>query len=532
MKKMIYGYALWVFLAGCLYFFENNTGTRVLWLCSVLFLLVPALRLAYFSIPQAGRAKRTARVPRKNTKHIWRRRKTDIRENQEMDLGEPVMEPDLAAEDYAAGDIRGYLPGDPLNRIHWKLSAKRGELLIREPEEDSISEMISKRTERQRENAGIRQEKLRQKRAIWLGTGLLFLLLLLLWVIPEARYGFQALCNRLFKASEARNRYVYEHFAVSSCQRTGLAGGLLAGILVCLTGLVAVWDSRPLAMGAMACCIGGQVYLGVPLPGWMNGLLFLASAGWMMRQALTKKNAALLLAMVLAVTGMVTLFWPGVDSRTEAASEKVRDWLSQAAEQITSTVYAASERETEVRHVHTQSLMTGDGMALPEREYRLLTVEEEKISMPHWVNYLRICLLLLAVIALVTLPFLPFMVLNARRRRAMKVRRQFQSENGREAVCSIFRHVIALLEAAQSGAGNLPYRDWAEALPDFLPADYRRRFRECAALFEEAAYSEHEISRETREQVMRLLEETRLRVMDHADWKQRMYIRGWKCLTV
>ena len=34
MKKRIIGYGLWLLLAACLYFFENNTGTRALLLAS------------------------------------------------------------------------------------------------------------------------------------------------------------------------------------------------------------------------------------------------------------------------------------------------------------------------------------------------------------------------------------------------------------------------------------------------------------------------------------------------------------------
>ena len=50
--------------------------------------------------------------------------------------------------------------------------------------------------------------------------------------------------------------------------------------------------------------------------------------------------------------------------------------------------------ETETRRLHIQSLTAGEGEAREDRGYRLVTEEEAQISLPHWVNYLRIVLLL------------------------------------------------------------------------------------------------------------------------------------------
>ena len=44
MKKRCLGYAVWLLMAACLYFFENNTGTRVVLALSLAAPLVPALR--------------------------------------------------------------------------------------------------------------------------------------------------------------------------------------------------------------------------------------------------------------------------------------------------------------------------------------------------------------------------------------------------------------------------------------------------------------------------------------------------------
>ena len=48
MKKRWLGFAVWLLSAACLYFFENNTGTRIILLCTLILPLLPTLRTAFF----------------------------------------------------------------------------------------------------------------------------------------------------------------------------------------------------------------------------------------------------------------------------------------------------------------------------------------------------------------------------------------------------------------------------------------------------------------------------------------------------
>ena len=42
------GYAVWLLLAVCLYFFENNTGTRIVLVCTLLLPFIPVIRRSLF----------------------------------------------------------------------------------------------------------------------------------------------------------------------------------------------------------------------------------------------------------------------------------------------------------------------------------------------------------------------------------------------------------------------------------------------------------------------------------------------------
>ncbi len=556
MKKRIASFAVWLALAGMLYFFENNTGTRIVLLFSLLLPALPPVRRALLegkeesplgqAVPLAGRtaAERQEKVP---------------------------------------GDVRAYQPGDPVNRIHWKLSAKRDEVLVRQPEKAPAEEtpeetLCPLRTGKERKTqaeetqstprtagernaqaektqsplttAGKRNvpaeetpEKTQSSprageernappmkreagrtpgRRFFRGALFLFLCsLLLLFLIPAAREGGKALLNRLFEASEAVNAYAYDRFQVRADQPVALAVALLLAAGISLVGMAlgssSRWGTLALAAGAVL----SQVYFGLAFPAWVNVPLFGALACWMLRHPGDRRILRTLGLGLAAVSAAVLLLYPGTDPAAEAASEAVRDRLSQMTQSMSGALREAPAGETETRHVRHLSQTRGEREARPDREYRLVTVEEEQVSRPRWVNYLRIALLLLLTVALVILPFLPFALLNRRHRWVQEARKAFQSENIREAVAAIFQQVTAWLEAAGCGGGNTPYAEWDVG----LTPEYARHFQACEKLFEEAAYSPHEMREEDRQQALALLKETEGLLLREAGWKQRLRLR-------
>jgi len=498
MKKRVIGFAAWLLLAGLLYFFENNTGSRIVLACSWLLPFIPVIRHSLFE------------------KDAVSREMQSITQNVRSFAGLEEDDP---------GDVRAYLPGDAVNRIHWKLTAKRDELLVREQAREKTAEEAETKAILEADQAA---QSRATKRFFLIGLLIFLLSLSLLFMIPSANRGMQALLNRLFDASEKANAYAYERFDVPGDQPAAFAVVLLTVMGLSLLGMALLSGSRLLALGLMAGSVLFQVYFGLSLPAWINVLLFVLFGLWMLKRPWDKCAILCLLAGVAAAAIAVLLLWPGVDAATEAASEAVRDRLSQAAQSLTGAVQELPAGENETRHVHTQSLTAGDREAQPDREYQLVTVEEEQISMPQWVSYLRIILLLLLTAALVILPFLPFVLLNKRRKKALDARKMFESENVSEAVFAIFQHIAAWLEATGHGEGNAPYAAWNAN----LTPDYAARFAACEKLFEEAAYSTHEMKEEDRQQALALLSETEQVLQRQADWKQRLRLKYKEWLWV
>ena len=499
MKTRRIGYAVWLLLAVCLYFFENNTGTRVVLLCSLFFPFIPPLRQALFAPDESG----TEEAPAVQTVKAFIRRETE----------EPA-------------DIRLYMPGDPVRRIHWKLSAKKDELLVRDTaagqeiaEEDRTIAVPEK--ERGGKTGGFS--------AAVLLAGIMICALLLL-LIPEARQGAQKLCNRLFAASEAVNNYAYHYFSVPDNQNVFPAALLLLSIAALLTALTAVLRSCFPAMGIMIAVTGFQVYFGLSFSPWINIPLYGVLALRMLKRPVNRRCVMACGALVLSVSVLVTLLLPGVDAATEQASETARDYLAETVGQITGTVPEEPGGEPETRRIHTRSMESGDQAAETEQEFRLVTVEEEQISMPHWVNWMRVILLLLLAVALVTVPFVPFLLLNARKKRVREIRKAFDSENVNEAIRAAFQQIVLWLETTGYGAGNLLYRDWKHQLPGDLPEGYAERFARCAADYEEAVYSDHAMPEQKRQDVLGLLKETETALWKTADRRQRFRLRYWMCL--
>ena len=503
MRKRILGYIMWLMLAAALYFFENNTGTRIILISSLLLPLIPAVRRGLLFPDQDERL-----APKPQMKNLP---SFSFREEEEP------------------GDVRHYTPGDPVNRIHWKLSAKKDDLLIRERGREPSGTDTRQAALLSGQAAGKRQQRCRW---LWMTAGIFLLALVLLFLIPEARRGAQALLNRLFEASEQVNAYVYDRFPVDSGQTVVPAAALLSIMLLALLALTLVSGAAGPALSLMAGYAALQVYFGLPLPNGVNVPIFVLFALWTLARPWNKRKAGRILAAVAAVSLAVAFFLPGVDGATEDASERVRDWLSRTAWQITGSVRETEAEEAETRHTHTLSLKAGDREARPDREYRLALVEEEQISMPHWVNYVRILLLLLLTVALVILPFLPFAALNARRKKTEEIRKSFQSADVSEAVCAIFQHVIAWLEATGNGAGNLPYIQWPVHLPRDFPKSYPGQFAQCAAVFEEANYSFHPLPEERRQQALELLCATEQLLLSKSNWKQKLRFKYGKCLYV
>ena len=246
------------------------------------------------------------------------------------------------------------------------------------------------------------------KPKIALFAALLFLSLAL--VLPPTREGAKLLVNDLFALSESVNAYVYERLSVAPNASRLPACILLGAAAAAFAAFAALSPSRLPALTAALILAATQAYFGLSFPAPVNVLLF-ALPGLKLMPARSLQNRLFFSVSTLAVVLAVCLFFPGVNAATESASERVRDTLSGTIQPSDAGVDTPPEA-AQTRRENDLSLSSGEGGAVSERDYRLITRAEERISDPPWFDGLKTALMLLLIVLLLALPFVPFILLN------------------------------------------------------------------------------------------------------------------------
>ena len=347
------------------------------------------------------------------------------------------------------------------------------------------------------------------------------LLALLTLALAPAREGAKLLINDLFSLSESANAYVYDRLPVAAGASRLPACALLGGALAFLSAAVALSQSRLPALLALVALALGQAYFGLSLPAAAQ-LLLLFVLGLKLVPSCSAVQRLTLGAYALAVALVVCLAFPGVHAATEAASERVRDFLSGASlsEQADAAVPPEATQTHRENHL---SLSTGGGGAGGHRDYRLVTRAEEQISDPPWFDALKTALMLALVVLLLALPFAPFMLLGRRAGQARALREAFDDADSRRAVCAMFRHVARYWAAYFPVPEGLPFSRLPEAAD--MPDDYAAAYRACADTFLKAAYSDAPITQAERDGVKILLDETERLLYDEQSAFMQLKLR-------
>ncbi|MFR2151384.1 MAG: hypothetical protein ACLS7Z_13225 [Christensenellales bacterium] len=135
----------------------------------------------------------------------------------------------------------------------------------------------------------------------------------------------------------------------------------------------------------------------------------------------------------------------------------------------------------QTRRENHLSLSSGEGGAVSERDYRLITRAEEQISDPPWFDGLKTALMMLLIVLLLALPFVPFILLNRRAGQAQAIQGSLsttQTPAKPSAPCSVMSSAI--------GRSAPPCRRHAvSGLPTAvaMPETYRKHYRACVDTF-------------------------------------------------
>ena len=236
-------------------------------------------------------------------------------------------------------------------------------------------------------------------------AGVPLLAAVLLLALKPARESLKCLCNLVFAASEAVNAYAYDYFEVSDAASPVLALGLLvtaaAGVLL----LAYLRGSKIVPLLAALALAGGEIWFGLTPPAAVNVLIFALLAMLALPMDTLRGRLVFLLA-VMAVFLTVQLLAPGVRMGVEEASEHVRDRLDAAEQLVSGADYTPQQeppqtaREENRLDTETAGEMSGDTQNT--QDYQHIYEQEQEISRPKRIDYLKIAVLTILILALLT----------------------------------------------------------------------------------------------------------------------------------
>ena len=351
---------------------------------------------------------------------------------------------------------------------------------------------------------------------VLLGGGVLVAALLILPRLDAFLDGVKYFLNRLFAASEERQAYEYEHFALISpdglpALRYALVPlGILSGLLC---GVSARFLLKWLFALIFALVCAAAAYLGVsPAAGWTVLLMFsvllpfLAPSGGG-AAALTPLCGALPAA---AVCVAVFLAFPGEDAKLSAWDELARDALASETVAYTDQArYDAALRDKQTAEDTKQFYQEAETAADTGGE-------EENITVPYGV----LSAILLTALAL----FLPAVWSDRVKKRRAENRAGLDDPDHGAAVRAAFLYAMRWLGAGGLSPGNRPYGDCAGAVGELFSPALRSEFEEILPLWREAAYSGHEIDEAKRTKMFAFMEAAREAVWERLGKRERLRV--------
>lgn len=353
--------------------------------------------------------------------------------------------------------------------------------------------------------------------------------LILLW--EDMLTGIFVLCNRLFEASEAVNDYQYQYFIVNAANPdacVSMALLPLSALCAAICGCASA-GKRPIWAVILFLLVSGiEIYLGITPALWCNLFLF-AVLGLMSVSNGGHTHRALILCTMAVLSVLVIVIAPRPNARIEQYSEHLRDQFDLL---ISPTEQEQEQPEPDLNETHQEDRFHEDNLTPPDRtpEYDKETHNQQQISLPNPVNYGKILIVSLCILALLLLPFLPFVLLDRRRRKAEKLREEFDSPDCAAAIRAMFRHIMRYLQVCGLPAGNRPYSacvsDVAALAGDHYAADYALAL----PLWQEAMYSDHSMSVAQRDQIAQLLSDTETNLYHAANRRTRFRLNFIECL--
>ncbi|MDO4860839.1 MAG: hypothetical protein Q4A48_07450 [Bacillota bacterium] len=320
--------------------------------------------------------------------------------------------------------------------------------------------------------------------------------------------GAKLLLNSLYKSSEATQAYVYEQYDVSRdpgsymfCMRAAI---LWIGCLIgALTAFIPVRFFRWTGVAFAAIYILSLAYFGmlpktVPLAVMLCALTVLFTGGRL-------RSAVPVMVVIAVVFVTVAAVSPGENQNISRFDEQMRDKLAFSTVSIEGNELAADKQEQNVSGEKNGGSKTGlFGSRI--KNNRLLII---------------IGLIILTALIL----FIPAVIHDRLEKKRRKNRAGIDSKDPREAIRAMFPYAVRWLKESGVQTGNVPFASLKEDVRGKEGEAYSGRYSEMLKLWKEAAYSDHALNEDNKNEMKSFMNDTIEKVRGKLDLKGRLRVR-------
>jgi hypothetical protein len=211
-------------------------------------------------------------------------------------------------------------------------------------------------------------------------------------------------------------------------------------------------------------------------------------------------------AAAFALICAISLLLPDSYSVLSAWSESARDTLAG-----TTLAYSETREETTVM----EETSTTDNKEFYQEEGSVGDLEGDKpLSRPIKVIF--------AIIAFALILFIPAIISDTNDKRRKKNRAGIESTDNALSVRAMFLYTMRWFELGGVAAENVPYSGLLGKVQERFSPEVRKEFESVLPIWQEAAYSTHEIDSVKREKMRSFMEQSRSQIWDKLSKKQRI----------
>ena len=326
--------------------------------------------------------------------------------------------------------------------------------------------------------------------------------------------GLKLLSNMLFEASEKYQLYEYDKFEIAeSASDTIFALLILSVMLAALLSFSLYRKNIFVITSVFLMFTGVQIYFGVFPPVLANIFLYTAFAAAVIycspARAFVSRHSCVTAIIALAVLSVIILIVrTGANPSLHSLSEFIRDQFDEKVERPVNTAmrqYNESRGDTSTQELLRRNPVSRQRNDNNAAEYGIDYDYDDSSSQAGTVRP-RVLLPILLFFFIITAAPAAWIIL--RLRRESKRRKLFDSADYSAAIDAMFKYLMDCLISYGLKPKNDVYSKYTEQIKEFSQKEYADKYLNAVNIWQEALYSEHNMTEVQRAFMRSFMEDT------------------------